>query len=515
MSAAPQQEARSSGALLERPTPAPTSPGWQRWATRHLSILVPAVVALVLSVWRFDAKPFWRDEIYTLVTSSPSLEDMYGLLIDRDAGLAVYYTIMHGWLLVSTDSAWMRLPSLVATVAAVALTAAIGRRVGGQPVALLAGTLLAFTSAVVIHAQEARPYPLVLAATAATALLALRAAEMPRRGALVGLGVVGALAVGLHPLVALPAVAGILAALWLRPGRASRLHVTLAGLPAAAVGLSLVAVGMQQAAESPPAVMPLWKLSTFWKIVGDTPTPGIVVGVLALVGAFFLRGRRRDLLMLASWAVLPLAAVATLGLSGSYFNARYASAAVPALSLLAATGVVLAARRWAAGRAPQVRDVAVPAVVGAAVLAVVTALAPMVVDFRSSPYDFDDAPAAAAQLVAQQQPGDVVVFVGSVARPLVSTYLPPGELSSGGLEDVLLAPDDDRVASRGGTVVPADQRAALLEGRSRVWLVGTMAVATGDLGRGSASSTAVMSGRDLVSRTDHGHVRVELWSAGS
>ncbi len=508
----PPSGSPSPGTLLDRPD-ARAAPSSHTWVRRHLSVLAPAVLALALSVWRYDTKPLWRDEIYTLVTSGRSLEEMYSLLIDRDAGLAVYYTLMHAWLLVSTDPVWMRLPSVVATVVAVGLTAAVGRRVGGNPVALLAGTFVALSLALVIHAQEARPYPLVIAAVAGTALLALRTAEMPRRGNLVGLALVGALAVGLHPLVALPAVAGIFAALWLRPGRALRRHVTVAGLPAAALGLALVAVGMRQAQESPPAVMPLWKLSTFWKIIGDTPGPGIVVGLLAVTGAVLLGRRWRELLMLTAWAVLPLAAVATLGLSGSYFNARYSSAAVPALCVLAASGLVLGAQRWAR-RAPRQRAAAVPVAVGAGVLAAVLALGPMVASFRTADYDFDDARSAAAALAAEDQPGDAVVFVGSVTRPLVSTYLPPGELASGELDDVLLAPGRYLEGSRGGTLVPADEREALLADRPRVWLVGTMAVATGDLGRGSISAKTVMSGRDLVSRTDHGHVRVELWSVG-
>lgn len=477
-------------------------------------ILVPALVALVSTAWRYDAKPLWRDEVYTLVTAGRPLADMAALLEKSDAGLSFYYLLMHAWLGPSTADWWVRLPSALATVAAVLLTAAVARRVGGDAVALLAGVLLALSPTVVLHAQEARPYPLVLAALAGTALLALRSAELPRRGQWLGLAVLGAVTVGLHPLVALPAVAGIFATLWLRPGRARRLHVVAAAAPAAVLGLALVAAGFVQAAESPPAVSSPWKLLTFWKLFGSTPWPGVVVAVLAVVGVASLATRRsyrrREALVLGAWALLPLGAVSYLGLSGSYFNARYASAAAPALAVLAAVGVValasLAARRGV-GAERRARAVAV----AAALVVAGVVMVPGVVHVRERAYDFDDAPTAAAQLAAQSAPGDAVVYAGGVSRPLVQRYAWPVVADQGRLDDALLVAGPLESDTRSGRQLPAGEREQALAAHDRVWLVGTMAVATDDLNRRSASSRAAMQGRYLVSRTDHGHVRVELW----
>ena len=478
-------------------------------------VLVPALVALVSTAWRYDAKPLWRDEVYTLVTAGRPLPSMVALLEQRDAGLSVYYLLMHAWLGPGSADWWMRLPSALATVAAVLLTAAVARRVGGDAVALLAGVLLALSPTVVLHAQEARPYPLVLAALAGTALLALRSAELPRQGQWVGLAVLGAVTVGLHPLVALPAVAGVFAALWLRPGRARRRHVVAAAAPAAVLGLALVAVGLVQAAASPPAASSPWKLLTFWKLFGDTPWPGAVVAALALVGAASLAARRahrrREALVLGAWALLPLVAVSCLGLSGSYFNARYASAATPALAVLAAVGVValasFGARRNAGPAWRTRRGVAV----AAALVVAGVAMVPGAAHLRERAYDFDDAPTAAAQLAAQAAPGDAVVYAGGVTRPLVERYAWPVVAEQGRLDDALLAAGPLESDTRGGRQVPASEREQVLGPHDRVWVVGTMAVATGDLNRRSASTRAAMQGRSLVSRTDHGHVRVELW----
>lgn len=502
------------GAVRDRE--APDRATWQHGAlAARLAIVAPTVLALALTAWRYDTKPLWRDEVYTLTTAGRDLPDMFELLFVRDAGLSVYYTLMHGWLLVSHDPAWMRLPGAVAAVAAVALTAALGRRIGGSGVALLAGTAVALSQALVVHAQEARPYPLVLATVVATTLLALRAAEGPSRGRWVALSVVGALAVGLHPLVALPAIAGTLAALWLRPGRASRRQVFRAAAPAAVLGVLLVLVGAAQAIASPPARMPLWKLGTFWKLFADVPAPGLVFVALAVVGAVVLhrRRRRRELVVLGAWAVLPLVSVSVLGLIGGYFNSRYATAAVPALAVLAAVGACATVAAGVARLRPGAHGGARAVAVSVLVLAAVVSMGPSALAYREKPYSFDDAPAAAAQLAAQDRPGDAVVFVGAVTRPLVERYLPPGELVSGSLHDALLAPGNAEADTLGGQDVPAVQQQAALAGFSRVWVVGTTAVASGDLSRRSTVTRAAMDGRTMLSRTDHGHVRVELWAA--
>lgn len=497
LGAAPQAPART-------PAPSRVGPG--------LAITVSALLALALTAWRYDAKPLWRDEVYTLSTAGRPLTQMFELLVGRDAGLSVYYVLMHGWLLVSHDEAWMRLPSAIAAVAAVALSATLARRIGGDGVALVAGTTTALSQALITHAQEARPYTLVIAATTATALLALESAQTPSRRRWIALSAAGALAVGLHPLVALPAVAGIFAAVWLRPGRAARHQVIRAGAPAAALGIVLVLIGSAQAVINPPARMPLWKLATFWKLFAETPLPGAALAVLAVVGAIALRRRPLELVLLGAWAVLPLIAVCALGLIGGYFNFRYASAALPAAAVLAATGATTMTRTALARWRPTSPGGAAGLAAAVVALAAVLALGPSAVAYRLQPYYFDDAPAAAAQLAAASRRGDAVVFVGSVTRPMLERYLPPGELTSGRLDDALLAPGSTGADTRGGLEVPDAQRRAALARYTRVWVVGTTAVASGDLKRDSTAAAAAMAGRTKLSRTDHGHVRVELWT---
>ena len=498
MSALATAETGSRGA----PTPA------RRDRAGTAAVVVPVLLAVALTAWRYDAKPLWRDEVYTLTTAGRPFADVLDLLAVRDAGLFGYYALMNPWLALSEAPAWMRLPGALATPVVVGLCAVIGRRVGGPATALVAGVLVALTPSVVRHAQEARPYPLVLVAVTLTALLLLRAHQRPAVRERVAVAVTAALAVALHPLVALPAVAGLFAAAWLGAERRQRGVVTLAAVPALVIGLGLVAVGAMQAAQSPPAPATAAEYLTFWRIVTASPQLGLVVLVLAVAGAVLVRRRPREALLLIAWALAPVAAITLLGLSGGYFNARYATACVPAVCVLVALAVsaahgalVRAAPRWA------------PFGLVAAVAAVVAVQAPAAVAHRSAPYYFDDAPGAAREVAAAAAPGDAVAWVGPVARPLVAPHLVALAADGERPRDALLVAGPERSDTLGGQEVAADRRQEVLAAHPRVWLVGTRATATEDLSRRSPTARATSAGRALVSRQDHGWLRVELWVA--
>ncbi|CAA9409986.1 MAG: hypothetical protein AVDCRST_MAG35-1358, partial [uncultured Quadrisphaera sp.] len=137
--------------------------------------------------------------------------------------------------------------------------------------------------------------------------------------------------------------------------------------------------------------------------------------------------------------------------------------------------------------------------------------APAAVAHRAAPYYFDDAPGAASQVSAEAAPGDAVAWVGAVARPLVAPHLEGG--AGVRPRDALLVAAPERSATLGGEEVPEERREEALAPHPRVWLVGTRATATGDLSRRSPTAVAATAERELVSRRDHGWVRVELWVA--
>ncbi|MGQ7296177.1 glycosyltransferase family 39 protein [Quadrisphaera sp. KR29] len=489
-----------------------------RWrdASGWLPVLLPALLAAALTAYRYDAKPLWRDEVYTLSTAGRGVGDMMGLLSERDAGLVGYYLVMHPWLAVSEASWWIRLPGAVATVVLVALVAVLARRFAGPWGALVAGTLAALAPAVYVHGQEARPYPMALTAVVVTVLLLLRATHRPRAWLWPLTGAVALLAVALHPLVTLPSVGAAFFAVWLRPGRASRWALVLTALPAGLAGAALVVAGSLQAAARPPAPATLPEYFTFWRLASDVPWLGWPLLALAVVGAAVLarRARRgepgaRHALVPVLWAPVPVLAITVLGLTGGYFNARYASAAVPPAAVLAA--VALTAAPAAARRAARGRRWAGWAAV-AAVVALLGALAPGGLAYRAQRAGFDDPQGAARQIAAQAQPGDAVVYVGNVVRPMLEAYYPPGLAGGDRLDDALLVASPEDSDTLGGLEVRrVGDKVAALAPHQRVWLVGSVATATEDLGRTTGNARAAMDGRRLVSSTDHNWLRVELW----
>ena len=75
----------------------------------------------------------------------------------------LYYLLMHGWMVLGTSPAVMRIPSVIAMAVAAALMVIIGRRLTGSGWAgLFAGLIMALTPSISYYAQTARSYAMVV-----------------------------------------------------------------------------------------------------------------------------------------------------------------------------------------------------------------------------------------------------------------------------------------------------------------------------------------------------------------
>ncbi len=260
-----------------------------------------------------------------------------------------------------------RLPSLVAAVAAVVLTAWFGARTFGAGVGLAAGLLLTAALVVQVEARTAKTDAPLLAAIL-TAQVALARIALERGRAFVGAPLVFWLAQGVGlmvkgPIITLVSGTTLVAwGLWQRdrdllrrlrlgPGLAVMLAVLAPWIVLITLEhgwafyqqslgralLSKVAVG-QESHGAPPGFHTLALALTFW--------PGTVL--LALAAAAAWRGRREPAVrFLVAWIVptwLVFEAVATK-------LPHYTLPTVPALALLAALGLrdagaILAVRGW-------------------------------------------------------------------------------------------------------------------------------------------------------------------------
>ncbi|MGA6157827.1 hypothetical protein ACPEIC_31245 [Stenotrophomonas sp. NPDC087984] len=136
------------------------------------AIVLPMAVMLGLGLWGLDRGTMWRDESATYQMARRTLPQIRDTLGAVDAVHGLYYLLMHPLLALHPSEVTMRLPSVLAAVAATALVAALGCRLARPRVGLWAGLLYATTPVVTHYAQEGRSYALVAAGAAwATYLL--------------------------------------------------------------------------------------------------------------------------------------------------------------------------------------------------------------------------------------------------------------------------------------------------------------------------------------------------------
>ncbi|MGW7622656.1 hypothetical protein ACWGLG_44025 [Streptomyces antimycoticus] len=135
-------------------------------------------VMLALGLWGLDRGTMWRDESATYQMARRTLPQIRDALGTVDAVHGLYYLLMHPLLALYPSEVTMRLPSVLAAVAATALVAALGCRLARPRVGLWAGLLYAATPVVTHYAQEGRSYALVAAGAAWATYLLVGAAGL-------------------------------------------------------------------------------------------------------------------------------------------------------------------------------------------------------------------------------------------------------------------------------------------------------------------------------------------------
>jgi mannosyltransferase len=160
--------------------------GWRAAAARYLPVAVPAVTMAVLAVWGLPRQnAMGNDEIVTLYASKLGLGQLARMVFSHtDIFHALYYLFMHFWVVLGTSPTVIRIPSVIAAVAAVALAAHTGRRLSGSAwTGLFAGLIMALTPSTSFYAQTARSYTMVTLCVLGSTLALVRALEAEAAGA--------------------------------------------------------------------------------------------------------------------------------------------------------------------------------------------------------------------------------------------------------------------------------------------------------------------------------------------
>jgi mannosyltransferase len=471
---------------------------------RALTVL-PPVLLVLLALPPLVRQPLWYDEVATTDASRRSLGQLWHLLQHTDAVFGGYYALIHLLLAVGDAAWWLRLPSLLATVATVLLVGRIGRELLGERLGVLAALIFAVNPFVVAYAHDARPYALAMlgVTAAASQLLLHRTAKVPtlRWAGWAAFAVVAHLFAIVSLLPQLPLLSG--------GARRRRLAALVPLLLAAAIG----AVSLSQRGQVGWLSRPAWyALFTGWA----TLSGGWWMAALPAIGAVLaIRYRQGRWATIVVWAVAPLLVLVLASLVTPVYLPRYLIEVTPALALLSALGVrglvTLAARSATSTHTMAFRSIAAAAAVVVLLIAVVQG---------EKPYQYENLPAAADFIRDSALPGDGLVYLGDTARLGMGdavTAEPAGPRSDDGPVpvDVLLDPRTNPVATgalQAGSLSPLAARRALA-GSRRLWVAswaGVGAVTSTD--PTSLTVQAVLrNGWSAVAVQSFGSMRIALW----
>ncbi len=137
-------------------------------------------------------KSFWLDEIASVVIARMPGNSFWWWVWHDEGNMALYYVMLRPWLHIHLGEATVRLLSVLPGIASIPLMYALGRRLFGVGVGLLAALFLALSACSVVYSQEARGYSWLLLGVIASTYLFARLIAQPT----LGTGCAYALAVG-------------------------------------------------------------------------------------------------------------------------------------------------------------------------------------------------------------------------------------------------------------------------------------------------------------------------------
>ncbi len=491
----PRAEAASApqadGAPVAKPDGAPVAavaarPRAGRWAgiaARYAPAGAAAVVMAVLGVWGLARdSAMGNDEVATRWAALLSLHELAHLLNTVDAVHGLYYFLMHGWMAVGTSPAVMRIPSVIAMVAAVAMTAILARRLTGSGwAALFAGLVMALTPTISYYAQTARSYAFVLACVLGSTLALLHALDAEMAGApgrriarrWVAYGALVTLGAYLNEMSLLVLAAHAVTVLLARYRPQVLRHWAAAAASATVLALPLLAISVREHAAI--SWIPRPGLTALRILFQDYFGATMVVAVLLLacaVVAVLPPGRwwRAGGVSLPSVAapLLVLPAGLLIGeslIAHPLYVDRYVLYGEAGAALLAGAGMYRIGQ-WLSGAARHRVPLWAPGVV-VCVCALVLQIGPQqrVRTPQSRSYDFGS---ASRYVGARARAGDGVLFFPDFYRKARLGY--PADFAR--ISDFAMATSPVQAGDFRGTDKPPQVTDHLMLGHQRIWVIG-------------------------------------------
>ena len=484
-----------------------------------VSVLTLALLAALATVMRFlflAGKPFWFDEAFSVEIARLSWHDFARLLWWREANMSLYYLLLRGWLHFGSSPFFIRSFSVGASLAALAAIFWLSCKLFDRRVALIAAALLSCNAYHIRYAQEARSYSLfVLLSTLSSGFFVgwVREAESEHNRRSYVLSSV--LAVYAHLYALLLVAAHWLAARTLEKSAlsASRVALRRAWIPIGIGALPLLAfVGKTGAGQIRWITRPgFHDLLEFGEhLAGNSGVALLLLyGAACLAAILPVRGlllqrsanwEVRRIQFLLIWLLFPVALTVALSVVRPVFLARYLIFCLPALIILAASGLASLSKAWMTG------------VCLAAVL-----LLSLQGTFSYYDHDFDLArdgsQAAANYIYDHERAGDAVLFHIAEGR-FPYEFFRSLRGTSDSAPAVIFPRHGDRLDYRDVTGKPSWELLHSLPGQyGRVWVV-LMSNET----RGQPDATTLMIERELgesferVERVEFPQVEVRIYS---
>jgi len=538
----PSAEPGRDSAPSEPPAAAPSR--W-RGAAWYWPALAAALVMAVLGVWGLERdSSMGNDEVATRWAALLPLHQLAHLVNNVDAVHGLYYLLMHGWMVVGSSPAVLRIPSVISMVVAAGLIAILARQLTGSGwAALFAGLIMALTPTITYYAQTARSYALVYLCVVGATLLLLRAlraeqgavaggsgGSSPRPGPVmwpwVGYAALMLLAGYLNEMALLALIAhGVTTAL-ARYGRRAFLHWLVAAVVAAVLVVPLAVLSAREDAAVAwiPRPGPGAARILFHDYFGATTGLAVLLFLCAVLALLPGRGQgpwpedpagtatpwwRRGGVSVQSVGapllVLPglVLALESLVAHPLYVD-RYVLYGEAGAALLAGAGAYRAGQ-WLAGRVHRA-GMAWTAGAVVCVLALVLQIAPQqrVRTPQSRLYDFGG---PSRYLAAHAHQGDGVLFFSAFFRKARLGY--PADFRK--VSDFAMAVSPMQAGDFQGTDKPFAQVRPLMLAQQRIWVVGQSPAAKLASPAIEAESTLLRTDFRLVAKRHFRHVWVTLW----
>jgi len=335
------------------------SPRWE-W----VAVLGILFVAYALYTSTLTLQSMWIDEVMALYFTKGTFANTLRAIIDPSQNGPLFYLLLYGWRqLVGESDFALRYLSLMFAVVTLPLLFQYARKLLNCRTATMAVWLFAFSPFVLWFAQEAKMYALHMMVAVASSLTLLEAFRKGRwwRWVLYAALVSALLYSHFFGVFLVVAQAGM--ALLLGWGRWKRgLGYVAAMLSLALTHAPLLRFGLVVLRRYRPrdiwrGFVPLDRLvydalgHYFYRLSApDIPwsTFGLAAALIALGALFILWRRQREPVVLVLHAFAPVLLFYAVSKRIPVYGAKYLSAAVPALFVLAALGLASLARLWRA-----------------------------------------------------------------------------------------------------------------------------------------------------------------------